>query len=395
MPKVLRIINRFNLGGITYNVSYLGRYMSPEFETLLIGGPEEKDEENSLFIPRSLGLEPLIIPEMKRSIHPLQDFLAYLRIKKLIREFKPDVVHTHASKAGLIGRLAAKHCGVPVIVHTFHGHVFQGYFPAVVNLFIRMIERYLASLSNCIVTISPEQKRQICEVHKICKPEKTEVVPLGFDLLRFTEQQDEKRKHFREKFFLKEEEIAVVIIGRLAPVKNHKLFIDAIKYSSERFKKPFRAFIVGDGKTRVELENYLTSLGLNFSSDAASKALFTFTGWFKEADLVLAGADIVCLSSKNEGTPVSLIEAQAAGKFCVSTDVGGVKDILNADCGYLAAVNEEQKYKELLLKALLEFEQNKLKASSGSKIVLEKFNYTRLCDDMSRLYKSLLKKTPV
>src|SRR4051812_11397113 len=124
MPRVLRIINRFNLGGITYNVSFLSRFMPRSYETLLIGGPEEENEESSLYIPHSMGLEPTVIQQMKRSVNPLSDFFAYRKIKKIIREFDPQIVHTHASKAGAIGRLAAAHCGVPVIVHTFHGHVF-------------------------------------------------------------------------------------------------------------------------------------------------------------------------------------------------------------------------------------------------------------------------------
>src|SRR4051812_30491167 len=110
MPKVLRIINRFNLGGITYNVSYLSRYMPAEYETLLIGGPEEEGEESSLYIPQSLGLNPVTIHEMRRSINPLQDYFAYKKIKQIIKEFKPDIVHTHASKAGAVGRLAAASC---------------------------------------------------------------------------------------------------------------------------------------------------------------------------------------------------------------------------------------------------------------------------------------------
>ncbi|MBL7931854.1 MAG: glycosyltransferase, partial [Bacteroidia bacterium] len=128
MPKVLRIINRFNLGGITYNVSYLSRYLQDDYETFLIGGPEEKNEESSLYIPHSINLQPKIINELKRSINPLNDYRAYKKIKQIIREIKPDIVHTHASKAGAIGRLAAIHSGVPVVVHTFHGHVFHGYF---------------------------------------------------------------------------------------------------------------------------------------------------------------------------------------------------------------------------------------------------------------------------
>ena len=128
MPRILRIINRFNLGGPTYNVAYLSKYLSPEFETLLIGGEKDESEESSNHILQNLGLEPIIISEMKREIDLVNDYKAYLKIKKIIQEFKPDIVHTHASKAGTIGRLAAKSCNVPVIVHTFHGHVFHSYF---------------------------------------------------------------------------------------------------------------------------------------------------------------------------------------------------------------------------------------------------------------------------
>lgn len=144
MPKVLRIINRFNLGGISYNVSYLSKYLPEDYETLLIGGPEEAGEESSLYIPESLGLKPTLLLQLRRSINPLNDYFAYKKIKQIIREFKPDIVHTHASKAGAIGRLAAIHCKVPVIVHTFHGHVFHGYFGTFITGVFKFIERYLA-----------------------------------------------------------------------------------------------------------------------------------------------------------------------------------------------------------------------------------------------------------
>ena len=161
MPKVLRIINRFNLGGITYNVSYLSKYLPEEYETLLIGGPEEEGEESSLFIPESLGLKPILISELRRTVNPLGDYYAYKKIKKIIKEFKPDIVHTHASKAGAIGRLAAWRCNVPVIVHTFHGHVFKGYFSSFKTTIFKTIERFLANKSTAIIAISEIQKKEL------------------------------------------------------------------------------------------------------------------------------------------------------------------------------------------------------------------------------------------
>lgn len=390
MPKVLRIINRFNLGGITYNVSYLSRYLPENYDTLLIGGPEEKDEESSLYIPHSLGLHPLVLPELRRSINPLQDYLAYRKIKKIIREFKPDIVHTHASKAGFIGRLAAKHCGVPVIVHTFHGHVFEGYFAKPITQLIKGIERRLARLCSAIVAISPEQKRQLSEVHGICEAQKIQVIPLGFDLRRFTENQSDKRRDFRERFGLANNELGVGIIGRLAPIKNHRLFIDALLFASKHCSVKFKAFIIGDGKTREELEAYIAERSKVSNTGSEHSTLFTFTGWIKEADVALAGLDLVCLSSKNEGTPVSLIEAQAAGRFIVSTNVGGIKDILHPECGLLSEPHDAIGFQKNVLKAIQNFEQFQANAGKAQKDVLEKFSYTRLCSDMEQLYKQLL-----
>lgn len=392
MPKVLRIINRFNLGGITYNVSYLSRYLPENYHTLLIGGPQEKDEESSLYIPHSLGLHPTVLPELKRSINPLQDYLAYRRIKKIIREFKPDIVHTHASKAGFIGRFAAKHCGVPVIVHTFHGHVFEGYFIKPITRLIISVERRLARFCAAIVAISPEQKRQLNEVHRICEAQKIQVIPLGFDLRRFTENQAGKRRDFRERFGLSDDELALGIIGRLAPIKNHRLFIDAVLYASKHCSVKFKAFIIGDGKTREALETYIAERNDTALAGNHATQLFTFTGWIKEADVALAGLDLVCLSSKNEGTPVSLIEAQAAGRYIVSTNVGGIKDILHPECGLLSEPGDDIGFQKNVLKAIQHFEQFQTNAGKAQKEVLEKFSYTRLCSDIEQLYEQLLKE---
>lgn len=391
MPRVLRIINRFNLGGITYNVSYLSKYLPDEYETLLIGGPEEDGEESSLFIPESLGLKPIIVTELKRSINPLSDYYAYKKIKKIIKEFKPDIVHTHASKAGAIGRLAAYNCNVPVIIHTFHGHVFKGYFSGFKTTIFKIIERYLSKKSNAIVAISQIQKEELTSEYKVCDVKQTHVIKLGFDLKRFIERKEEKRKNFRTKYLLQENELAIGIIGRLAPIKNHYLFIDAIEHVLKNSKKKIKAFIIGDGETKNELIEYIKTKGLSFSTQPSPDKLFTFTSWIKEVDVALAGLDLVCLTSKNEGTPVSLIEAQAAGKYIVTTNVGGIKDILNPKCGLLSEADDAETYKKNLLNAVTDFEEISKTANVASEEVIREFSYTRLCKEMDELYKSLLK----
>lgn len=395
MTKVLRIINRFNLGGPTYNVAYLSKYMSDDFETLLVGGAKDDTEESSDFIVNNLGLKPVIVEEMLREIDLKNDYAAYKKIKKIIQEFKPDIVHTHASKAGTLGRLAASSCGVPIIVHTFHGHVFHSYFGKLKTLFYKTIERYLAKRSTVIIAISEIQKQELVEIHKICKADKVRVVPLGFDLSKFQENNLEKRKSFRMKYNLDEDEIAISIIGRLVPVKNHTLFLEALKIVSEKTSKKIRAFIIGDGEERQNIEMKAAELEIPFidGTKTKEKSLLTFTSWIKEIDIALAGSDIVTLTSFNEGTPVSLIEAQAANKPIVTTNVGGIENVvLPKETAFLCKNNNLGEFSEALLKLI---ENDSIRGSMSEKgwdHVREKFHFTRLVKDMESLYNSLLKK---
>lgn len=392
MPKVLRIINRFNLGGITYNVTYLSRYMSSEYETMLIGGDKEPGEDSSTFIPEQLGLKPILIPEMKRAVNWKDDKAAYNRIKEIIKEFKPDIVHTHASKAGAVGRLAAFNQKVPVVVHTFHGHVFHSYFGKAKTTLYKNVERYLAKRSSAIVAISDKQKHELCNIHKICAPEKTHVINLGFDLNKFNTDKEIKRADFRKHYLIDDDEIVLVIIGRLAPIKNHEMFFRCLKNVLDKTTKKIRAFVVGDGETRIQCENSVKEKNIDFTDFLSNKrkATVTFTSWITNVDWVLAGSDIVCLTSFNEGTPVSLIEAQAGCKPVITTDVGGVRDVVSTETGFLTQVDDDALYTEKLLQLI---ENESLRNSMGSKgweVVGKQFHYTRLVGDMESLYKKLL-----
>ena len=394
MPRVLRIINRFNLGGPTYNAAYLSRYMPPEFETLLVGGEKDDTEDSSEFILKNLGLEPIIIPEMKREIDLRSDYEAYKKMVQLIKEFKPDIVHTHASKAGTIGRLAAANLNVPAIVHTFHGHVFHSYFGQMKTLMYKNIERNLARKSSAIIAISEKQKAELCLVHRICKPDKIRVVPLGFDLTRFTEHMDSKRAGFRKRYLLDDHEIAIGIIGRLVPIKNHRLFLESIRIVAERSIKSLRFFIIGDGEDRLRIEGIAKELGLEYS-DALSdqrKTLLTFTSWIKEIDVACAGLDIIALTSLNEGTPVSLIEAQAANKPIVTTNVGGIENVVIE--GVTALLSHSKTDAEEFASLILELTENDEKRLKFGRVgwdhVRNKFHFTRLIRDITELYNELL-----
>ncbi len=395
MPRVLRIINRLNLGGPTYNAAYLTKFLAPEFETMLIAGTKDESEESSEFILDNLGIAATYIPEMKRSINPMQDRKAYQRIKKIINEFKPDIVHTHAAKAGTVGRLAAHHCKVPVIIHTFHGHVFHSYFnPVKTRIFIN-IERYLASKSSKIIAISDQQKMELSMIYKICAAENIATIPLGFDLDKFNTNRDSKRADFRKKYLLDDDEIAIGIVGRLVPIKNHRLFIDALEVVFKKSAKRIRAFIIGDGEERRKIEQHAASLNIKFVDFTMNekKAPLTFTSWIKDIDWAMAGLDIIVLTSLNEGTPVSLIEAQAAGKPIVSTSVGGVENIVLPNVtALLGSPNRLMSFANNLV-WLVENEQiRKAMGEKGWEHVHQKFHYTRLVEDTRKLYHHLLEQ---
>jgi glycosyltransferase involved in cell wall biosynthesis len=391
--KVLRIINRFNLGGPTYNAAYLTKYLEPDFETLLVGGVKYEEEGSSEFILESLGIKPVIIPEMKRSLSFKDDKKAYLKIKKIIQEFQPDIVHTHASKAGTLGRLAAAKCKVPVIIHTFHGHVFHSYFGKAKTLLYKTIERYLAKKTTKIIAISDIQKEELWKQHQICKKDKLVVVPLGFDLDRFQEDVEEKRKSFRDKYKIEDDEIAIGIIGRLVPIKNHPLFINAINDVKKKTSKKIRVFIIGDGEEKGQLIGLLKRIGLDYTewNDEKVSATITFTSWIKDIDWANAGLDIIALSSLNEGTPVSLIEAQASNKPIITTNVGGVENIVmeNETALIIESDNLDQ-FSEGLLKLIDDDKLREKMSQKGWGFVKKEFHYSRLIFDVKELYYSLI-----
>jgi len=392
MPKVLRIINRLNIGGPTYNAAYLSKYLSDDFETLLIAGEKDETEDSSQFILHELGLKPIIIPEMKREINFKNDRIAYQKIKEIIADFKPDIVHTHASKAGAIGRLAAYKMKVPVILHTFHGHVFHSYFGKVKTTIYKTIERKLARKSTKIIAISAIQKKELAKIHKIAKPNKIKVIPLGFDLNKFKENQKDKRNSFRQKWLIEDNEIAIGIIGRLVPIKNHHFFLNVVKNISELTTRKVRFIIIGDGELRGELEDYCKQLKIDFSTENNTrKDLLTFTSWITDIDVALAGLDIVALTSKNEGTPVSLIEAQAARIPIVSVNVGGIENIvIPNETALLSNINDEQLFTKNML-SLIEDDIKRIAFSQKGTHVFKSFHYDRLVCDMEKLYCQLLK----
>jgi glycosyltransferase involved in cell wall biosynthesis len=314
--RIARVIARLNVGGPAQHVILLAAGLDPSrFRSTLITGVPDPDEGDLSPLARSQGITPVVIPSLGRAIRPGRDLAALGRLVALFRTLCPDLVHTHTAKAGALGRVAARLAGVPVVVHTFHGHILEGYFsPALTRLFLG-IERALARRTDRIVTVSPRVRASLL-ARGIGRPEQVEVVPLGLPLQRFAAAAP-GRACLRQRLAIPRDAPLLGIIGRLVPIKNHPALFAALTREETRGA---HLLVVGDGERRTALEALARDLGL--------AGRVHFLGWRGDLEAILPELDVVICCSRNEGTPVALIEAMAAGVPVLSTDVGGVGDLL-------------------------------------------------------------------
>ena len=391
--KILRILNRLNLGGPTYNAVFLSKYISSNFKTLILAGKKLKSEESSKFIADKYKVKIKILKNMSRSINFFNDLLSIYEVFKIIRKYKPDIVHTHASKSGFIGRFVCIFFPKIIVFHTYHGHTFHSYFNKYIsNLFI-LIEKLLALRTDKIITISKSQKNEICKKFKIAKLKKFEVVNLGINLEEFSRNSDIQRKRFKKKYKINNKKV-VGIIGRLTKIKNHKFFIDVVrKILNNRNDVVF--FIIGDGENKKELISYAHKKNLIVNSSKKIKKTYDicFTSWVKNLDDIYPGIDIVCNTSLNEGTPLSLIEAMAYRKPILATNVGGVKDlIINGYNGYCTNIENKKKFVNLLKDLLSKKSKCNKLGSNGYNFVNKKFAHNTLVSKMEKLYLNEISK---
>ncbi len=398
--KVLRILSRLCVGGPAIHCVLLTQHLPQDkYESILIHGDLDTGDAPYLY-DTSLPSDIRLIKSMKREVglkNTWKEWKSLREVYRIIRKEKPDIVHTHTAKAGFIGRFAAYFAKTPIIIHTFHGHVFHSYFSKWKTKLFLFIERRLAKISDGIIAISEQQKHELGTVFKVCKPEKIKVIPLGFDLTPFFTDTENKRKDFRTRYKIKDDELAIGLVGRMVPIKNHALFIQAIARildNKEVQSSKLRFFLVGDGAERKNIENLCNTLNISFS-DANQidfiPATITFTGYQNKIDWVNAGLDILVLTSKNEGTPVSLIEAQASGLPVVSTRVGGVENIvIENETALLCQSDNLNEFTEKLLYLIQNPEKRENMRGKGRQNVLPKYHYTRLVQDIDQYYQLLL-----
>ncbi|MBI2000388.1 MAG: glycosyltransferase family 4 protein [candidate division NC10 bacterium] len=379
--RIARVITRLNVGGPAQQAILLTAGLDrARFLTTLITGVVGSDEGDLTPAARARGVEPVVIPELGRAIRPLYDLLALGKLVRLFRRLRPDVVHTHTAKAGTLGRLAARLTEVPTTVHTFHGHVLEGYFsPAASQVFLR-IERMLARRTDRIIALSPRLRQAILAMG-IGRTEQVEVVPLGLDLDRFR-RPPQNRDDLRTALRIPPGTPLLGVVGRLVPIKDHPTLFQALAHL-EAGSPATHVIVIGDGERRAELQRLAQSPNLT--------PRIHFLGWRNDLETILSELDVVICCSRNEGTPVALIEAMAAGVPVLSTDVGGVSDlIVHGETGWLVPAGDPPALARAIEVLLADPALRHRLAVAARPVALGRHDVKGLIRRMEALYQGLL-----
>ncbi|MCC7208626.1 MAG: glycosyltransferase [Anaerolineae bacterium] len=342
-PKVVNVISRLNIGGISpYVIPLTGLLRERGLDSRLVAGSVGEREGDMSYLAAQAGVDVLSVPSLGRDISPLRDMATVRRLYRLFRRERPDVVHTHTAKAGFAGRIAAWLARTPAIFHTYHGHVFHGYFGPAKTRFYLALEQFCGALSTRVLTVSDNLKRELGGVYHVARPEKVEVLIPGYDLSQLLPIQ-RGASDFREQFGIPNDAPLVGIVGRLVPIKNHALFLEAAARTRQAIPGA-RFAIIGDGELRPAVEAQSAALGLG--------ECVHFTGWVRDLPGIYGALDALALCSKNEGLPSSVIEALVTGVPVVATAVGGVVDMLAGGLGALTTPGDADALADALIGVL-------------------------------------------
>jgi glycosyltransferase involved in cell wall biosynthesis len=418
--KVLRIIARLNVGGPARHVVWLTAGLREAgCETVLVAGVVPSGEDDMGYFAAAHGVEPLIIPQMSREISP-KDVLTIWKLYRLLKRERPDIVHTHTAKAGTVGRIAgllyrwltfATLTGRPRrchFVHTYHGHIFHSYYGKLKTRIFLLIEKLLARMAtDRIVVISAQQFREIHEEFGVGRARQFAIIPLGLDTAVFADW--EKLRHsMRDELGARHDDVLVGIVGRLVEVKNHALFLQA----AARFKETVgvnkngrrvRFLVIGDGHLRGKLEAQARELGLDDD--------VKFLGTRDDPEKFYPALDVVALTSLNEGTPLTLIEAMANSRACVATSVGGVVDLLGekvksangsgadegawtvCERGVLVRPKDAAAFSDALAGIVNDEELRREMGARASRFIEQNYSRERLLGDVVNLYREMTEET--
>lgn len=380
MIRIVRVITRLNVGGPAWHAILLAAGLnSGRFSTTLVTGSVGPAEGDFGGVARARGVEPVVIPELARRIRPHRDLIALGKLVRCFRGLQPDIVHTHMAKAGTLGRLAARIARVPRCVHTFHGHVLDGYFSPLAARSFLAVERALARRTDRLVAVSPRLREALLRMG-IGRPEQVEAIPLGLDLERFVAVRGDPGRVRRDLRLLPGARL-MAIVGRLVPIKDHPTLFAALG----RLDPDVHLLVVGDGESRGRLEALAGDLGL---SDRVH-----FLGWRHDLEVILAGVDVVVCCSLNEGTPVALIEAMAAGVPVVGTAVGGVGDLVAPGrTGWLVPARDPAALAAAIREVFTTPALAAARAQEARRLVLERHTAQSLISRMEAFYQRLMEE---
>jgi glycosyltransferase involved in cell wall biosynthesis len=383
--KILRVIARLNIGGPALHVAYLTEGLAQRgYETVLVAGSIARGEESMAYVAERRGVRLASLEDLHREISPLRDLSAVFKLARLIRRERPAILHTHTAKAGAVGRLAALAAGdarPPVIVHTFHGHVLRGYFNPLVAMGFRLLERWLATFTTTLIAVSPEVRDDLVRLG-VAPAEKFAVVRLGIELDERVHEGGELRESTRRAVGIPQDALVVGWIGRMTAVKRTDDVLRGFRRLLDRHDDAYLC-LVGDGPDRQRLERLAHELGV------VRRCLFV--GYQEDVAAFYDAMDVLVLPSANEGTPVSVIEAMAAGLPIVATRVGGVPDVVRDGVdGFLVPPGDVEALAERLAELAHDPELRRRLGESGRSYSLGRYRVERLVDDIDRLYRSLL-----
>lgn len=378
---MLRVVARLNVGGPAIHTILLTAGLQDDrFRSTLVTGVEGKSEGSMLHLARKRGVAPLVLPALGREIDPRSDLRCVYQLWRLMRRLRPQIVHTHTAKAGTVGRVAARLAGVPIVVHTFHGHVFHGYFGPIATRTFLSIERGLGRLTDRTLAVSESQRRELAR-YGVAPWEQIEVMPLGLELERFTHC-EARRGELRAELGLPSDAPLVGIVARLVPIKDHDTFLRACRRVADRLPAA-RFLVVGDGERRGEIEALAGTLGLGDRT--------LFLGWRHDLDRLYADVDVVALTSRNEGLPVAVIEAMASARPVVATRVGGVPDLVrDGATGLLAPPGDTGAIANALLRLLEDSHLAARMGQAGREAAYPRYTSGRLVANVRDLYERLL-----
>lgn len=382
--RILRVIARLNMGGPAIHVSSLAAGLEPRgYETTLVAGSLARGEDSMAFLAERLDIPVRTIPELQREVSPIDDARSVRRMREIIRELRPHILHTHTAKAGAIARAAALVSGAArpaILVHTFHGHVLKGYFDPVRTAFFKKVERSLARVTDALVAVSPEVRDELVAAG-IAPREKFSVIRLGIPLEErlgdATADLD-----YRRLYGISESAFVVGWVGRMTDVKDTDAVLEIVGAARDRGLEAVLV-MVGDGPDRVRLEQLAHDIGI-------ARSTF-FVGYQPEVAGYYRLFDAFLLPSVNEGTPVSAIEALASGTPVVATRVGGVPDVVrDGEDGFLFEPGDTDDAAERLALLASDATLRSALGASGRERVLRRYSVSRLVEDVDRLYRSLL-----